>query len=95
MIRAIEGGIEIEVKVVPGASRNKLVGRLGDALKLQVAAPPEKGKANQAVVALIADLFGVPPKQVVVVRGTTAPRKTIRIMGLSKQAAEDVLKRSE
>lgn len=40
----------LAVKVVPGSSRDQIVGRLGDALKIKVTAPAEKGKANTAVV---------------------------------------------
>ncbi|MGI9178416.1 MAG: DUF167 domain-containing protein, partial [Pirellulales bacterium] len=40
----------LRVKIVPGSSRNEIVGWLGDALKIKVTAPPEKGKANDAVV---------------------------------------------
>ena len=42
--------MELEVKVVPGASRSEVTGWLGDSLKIRVAAPPERGKANAAVV---------------------------------------------
>ena len=45
----------LNVKVVPGTARNQIVGWLGDALKIKVTAPPQKGRANEAVVALIAD----------------------------------------
>ncbi len=50
--------IELRVKVVPGASRSEIVGVLGDPLKIRIAAPPEKGKANQALLQLIADWLG-------------------------------------
>lgn len=45
----------LTVKVVPGSSRDQIVGWLGDALKVKVTAPPEKGRANAAVVAILAD----------------------------------------
>ena len=80
---ATPDGVEIPVKVVPGASRDRIVGVLGDALKVQVAAPPEKGKANKALTAVLARQLGVACKQVTVVRGQTNPQKTVRVRGLS------------
>jgi len=73
----------IAVKVVPGASRSRIAGPHGDALKVQVAAPPERGRANDAVCELFAETLGVPRRDVSVVRGATSPAKTIRIEGLS------------
>jgi uncharacterized protein (TIGR00251 family) len=49
----------LSVKVVPGSSRNQIVGSLGDALKIKVMAPPEKGKANEAVVELLSMKLGI------------------------------------
>ncbi|MFM7075771.1 MAG: DUF167 domain-containing protein, partial [Planctomycetaceae bacterium] len=49
----------LEVKVVPGSSRDQIVGWLGDALKIKVTAPPEKGKANERVVELLAGALGI------------------------------------
>lgn len=86
--RDIEGGVELRVKVVPGASRDRIAGVLGDALKMQVSAAPERGKANAAVVELIAGALGVSGKVVSVIAGLTQPRKTLRVMG--KRAAEVV-----
>ena len=81
--RDVAGGVELRVKVVPGASRDRVAGMLGDAVKVQVAAAPERGKANVAVEQLIADALGVPKKSVSVVAGHTQPRKTIRIEGVT------------
>jgi uncharacterized protein (TIGR00251 family) len=72
------------VKVVPGASRDAVVGWLGDALKLRVSAPPERGKANAAVVRLIAAVLGVAPGDVEVVAGLTSPRKRVAVAGLGE-----------
>jgi uncharacterized protein YggU (UPF0235/DUF167 family) len=71
------------VKVVPGASRDSLAGWLGDALKVRVAAAPEKGKANAAVERMLARALGLPPKSVRIVAGVTSTRKTMEIDGLS------------
>ena len=69
----------MSVKVVPGASRDAVVGPLGDALKVRVAAPLEGGKANQAVIRLLATHFGVGRKQVRIVAGRTSALKTVEI----------------
>jgi uncharacterized protein (TIGR00251 family) len=82
-LRSVEHGVEITVKVVPGASRNRIVGPLGDALKVQVSAAPERGKANTALTALLADVLGVSVKCVSVVRGSTSQRKIVLIRGVS------------
>jgi uncharacterized protein (TIGR00251 family) len=52
------GGVPGRLLVVPGASRSEITGRHGDAVKVRVAAPPEGGKANRAVVALIRKVTG-------------------------------------
>ncbi|HEV8608110.1 MAG TPA: DUF167 domain-containing protein [Tepidisphaeraceae bacterium] len=73
----------LQVKVVPGASRSRVVGMLGDALKVQVAAAPERGKANAAVIEVLAEFFGVREGQIELVGGQTQPRKTFLINGVS------------
>jgi uncharacterized protein (TIGR00251 family) len=73
------------VKVVPGASRNKVVGMLGDALKIQVAAAPERGKANAAVIEVLAEFFGIKEGQIELVSGQTQPRKTFVVNGVSDE----------
>ena len=49
----------LSLKVVPGSSRDEIVGWLGDSLKVKVKALPEKGRANEAVVALLAERLGI------------------------------------
>ena len=83
-IRNEPGGAVLAVKVVPGASRDRIVGVLGDALKISTAAPPEKGKANAAVGKLLAKAINVAPKTVELVAGPTSPRKEFRIAGLTE-----------
>jgi len=76
-------GTLVEVKVVPGASRSRIVGPHGGAVKAQVAAPPERGRANDALCALFAETLRVPRRAVTVVRGETSPRKTLLVDGLA------------
>ncbi|HWE97792.1 MAG TPA: DUF167 domain-containing protein [Tepidisphaeraceae bacterium] len=53
-----ESSATLNVKVVPGAKRDRVVGRYGDGVKVQVSAPPEDGKANRAVVGVLAASLG-------------------------------------
>jgi uncharacterized protein (TIGR00251 family) len=76
--------IHLKIKVVPGSSRNGIAGWLGDTLKVRVTAQPERGKANAAVEAAIAEALGIPIKSARVVQGKTSPRKVVEILGLSE-----------
>jgi uncharacterized protein (TIGR00251 family) len=79
------GGGVLAVKVAPKASRDAILGPMptvdGQALKVAVTAPPDKGKANAAVIALIAAAFGVPKRAVSVVAGASDRSKLLRIDG--------------
>jgi uncharacterized protein (TIGR00251 family) len=85
----------INVKVVPGSSRDRVVGPYGDGIKVQVSAPPEGGKANRAVVELIAGALGVRSQQVQVVKGHTQPRKLIDVVGMADCEIREKLSRSD
>lgn len=78
----------VPVKVVPKASRDRIVGELAGALKVSVSAPPERGAANAAVCKLIAKALGVRTQQVTVESGHGSPRKTLRIADVSVEAVQ-------
>lgn len=82
-LRLVEGGVQFAVKVVPGSSRDRIVGRYGDALKVAVSAPPEAGRANQRLCELLAASLGVPARDVLVVSGTSSPRKVVQVRGVA------------
>ena len=82
-IRDVAGGCVIAVKVVPGASRDKIAGVLGDSLKIATSAPPEKGKANAAVAAILAKALGLDKRSVELLTGQTNPHKEFRIAGIT------------
>ena len=63
-----------------------MAGLLGQAQKVDVAAPPEDGRANEAVVRVLADFFGVHRSQVALVSGASSRNKRFRIAGLTPQA---------
>ena len=77
----------LRIKVVPKSSRDRVAGRVGGAVKVCVTAAPEKGKANKAVVGVLAKALGVPRSAVRIIAGRTSPRKTVEITGLSEQEA--------
>jgi uncharacterized protein (TIGR00251 family) len=78
----------ISVKVVPGASREEIVGWVGGALKVRVTAPPAHGKANAALEALLAAAVGVPKRSVRVAAGHGSPRKRVEIAGVTRDEVE-------
>ena len=69
----------LPVRVQPGARRRGPAGVWNGHLKLAVTVPPEKGRANAAVVALAAELFGLRASAVELVRGHSARQKTVRL----------------
>ncbi len=69
----------VRLKAVPGASRDGIAGLLGDRLKVRVAAPPEGGRANEAIVGLLATSLGVSRSSVAIVQGHATPLKSARI----------------
>ena len=76
----------LSLKVVPGSSRDEIVGWLGDSLKVKVKAPPEKGRANEAVVALLAERLGTDASSITVVSGHGSPAKIVAVDGMDDEA---------
>jgi uncharacterized protein len=72
-------GVTLSVYVTPRASRSEVAGEREGALWVRLAAPPVDGKANAALISLLADWLGVPKAHVEIVSGETARRKRIRI----------------
>jgi uncharacterized protein len=90
-IETRNGACFFPVKVVPGASRERVMGMLGDALKVAVSSPPEGGKANQAVIELLASELGLSKASVAIVRGHTNPRKEVSISGIDSPTLKQKL----
>ena len=80
--------IRLRVRVVPGATTTQVVGRLGEAWKLRVHAAPERGRANDEVVVLLAETLGLPRTDVRVVAGHTRRDKVVELGGISRTEAE-------
>jgi uncharacterized protein (TIGR00251 family) len=81
----------VTVKVHPRAKRTRIAGRIGDAWKLDLAAPPADGKANEACSRFFADLAGVPRSRVRIVLGLSNRTKVIELDGVSQETLESRL----
>lgn len=77
--------MRIELKVIPGAKQNGIVGWHGDRLKVRVTAPAEKGKANDAVIALLADALNIAKSNISILSGHGAREKTVEVSGVSER----------
>lgn len=78
----------LRLRVVPGSAKPGMVGRYGDAWKLRVNAPPERGQANEATLDLLADTLGLPAANVRLVSGHGSRDKTVEVAGLTTAEAE-------
>ena len=78
--------MEFAVKVVPRSSKTALAGVLGDMLKVKLAAAPEKGKANEALVEFLAETIGIKKNTVKITSGLSSQVKTIQITGVTVEA---------
>ena len=88
------GALQFAVKAVPGASRDRIVGLYGDALKVRVNAPPVDGAANEAVVEVLAEALGVPRRLIRIVTGESSRSKVVEIAGVGAAAIRDLAIRS-
>lgn len=83
--------VTLTLHVQPGAKRSGIAGLHGGALKLRLAAPPVEGRANEALLKFIAELFGVPLRQVELRQGRQSRHKIVAVTG-SAIDPEDLLK---
>jgi len=74
----------LPVRVTPAAGRDALLGWQDDVLRLSVAAPAQRGKANEAALRLLSAALGLPRESLRIVRGQTSRRKVIAIQGLDE-----------
>lgn len=76
-------GIVLPVKAQPGARRSGLAGVHAGALKVQVTQAPERGKATDAVLEIVAEALQLKRSQVTLLAGATSPQKRLLIVGIS------------
>jgi hypothetical protein len=81
----------LKLRVSPGARRPGFAGRHGDAWKVRVSEPPEDGRANEAVLRLVADTLDVPRSSVSLVSGFASRDKIVTLAGLAQAQTEQML----
>jgi uncharacterized protein (TIGR00251 family) len=81
----------LKLRVSPGARRPGIAGRHGDAWKVRVAEPPEDGRANEAVLRLLAEALDVPRSAVALVSGHSSRDKIVVLDGLEQVQSERLL----
>ena len=86
-----DGFITFLILVVPRASRPKLGPVVGDRIKIAVTAPPVEGKANAAVVDLLASKLGISKQDVQILSGSRGKRKTVKVEGVNRRALLECL----
>jgi uncharacterized protein (TIGR00251 family) len=89
-----DGSVTLFVHAQPGAGRSAMVGRYGDAIKIRIAAPPEGGRANEALAKLIAETVGVKAADVTLVSGDKSRSKRFRIVGADADELPKLLERA-
>jgi uncharacterized protein len=77
-----QGGCVVAVRAQPGAKKNAVLGVRGDRLRVAVQAPPDKGRANEAIIEVLAEFFGVKRSQVELVAGPTNRDKKLHLHGV-------------
>ncbi len=92
MLREVAGGVTLAVRAHPGAKKTSIVGVYGEGeatqLKIAVQAPPVEGRANGALVAFLADTFGLPKKSVELLNGELSRSKVFLIRGVTFKEAQ-------
>jgi uncharacterized protein (TIGR00251 family) len=80
-----EKGVELLIRVHPNAARNELAGFVEGVLRVKVAAPPVKGRANKELIAFLAQKLGLSKGDLVILKGHTSRNKVISIAGLTRE----------
>jgi uncharacterized protein len=91
-MQSTSAGITFAIKLHPRAKKNAITGKVGDALKLSLTAPPVDGKANAACIEFFAKLLKVPRSSVTIAAGEMGRNKVIRISGVNAEQVQERLK---
>jgi uncharacterized protein (TIGR00251 family) len=86
-----DGFLILNLRVVPRASKDAIQGRLGDALKVRIQAPPVEGKANAYLVKFLSKLWKIPRRDIEILSGETGRNKRIRILNPPDELHKELL----
>jgi uncharacterized protein len=81
----------IRVKVIPRSSRTEIAGKEKDIYRVKITDPPVEGKANKALIALLAEKLGIAKRDIEITVGKTSRMKTVRVQGMSEVAVTQAL----
>ena len=84
-------GVILSIRTQPGSSKNRIIGEYGGRLKLAVTAAPEKGKANKAVIELLADTLHISESSIHIISGESSRDKRLMIEGLTPEDIKSLL----
>lgn len=84
-------GVILSIRTQPGSSKNRIIGEYGGRLKLAVTAAPEKGKANKAVIKLLANTLHIHESAIHVVSGESSRDKRLMIDGVTSEDIKSLL----
>ncbi|OQY98567.1 MAG: hypothetical protein B6D35_11745 [Candidatus Brocadia sp. UTAMX2] len=90
-IATTNSGVILSIRTLPGSSKNRIVGEYGGRLKLAVTAAPEKGKANKAVIELLADILRINESSIHIISGESSRDKRLMIEGLTPEYVKPLL----
>jgi|SRR6516164_3359494 uncharacterized protein (TIGR00251 family) len=95
MLREVTGGVTLAVRAQPGAKKTAIVGVYGEGdsaqLKIAVQAPPIEGRANEALIAFLAEMFDLPKKSVELIGGELSRSKVFLLQGIRLAKIEAAL----
>ncbi|HET6170216.1 MAG TPA: DUF167 domain-containing protein [Terracidiphilus sp.] len=98
-LRESAEGVTLSVRAQPGAKKTAITGMYGEGasvqLKIAVHAPPIDGRANEALIAFLAELFSLPRRDVVLISGETNRSKVFLLRGVTRQQAEAIQRQSK
>ncbi|MBN1765485.1 MAG: YggU family protein [Sedimentisphaerales bacterium] len=90
-LREHNDNVIFSVKIVPGSGVNRISGLLGAALKINISAPPEKGKANKELIQFLARVLNCPKSSISIISGQTDRHKKIQILDMTGEQLLNLL----